>query len=156
MADRVAVYGGSYELTMGREIEFPTLNSDDHQKIRQALDSRGFSGHPIPHRNSAIDFTDVEFPGMTSFMGFVIGGETRFDRATFPDAIAFFSEVTFAGNISFDDAEFSGDFWASKSEFAGSISFSGATFSRSAAFAGCKFLTNVGFENSQYMGDAYF
>ena len=33
MADRVAVYGGSYEMTMGHEIEFPKLTSDDHQKI---------------------------------------------------------------------------------------------------------------------------
>ena len=143
-------------MTLGHEIEFPKLTSDDYQKIREVLDRRGFPGHPIPHRNSAIDFADVEFPGMTSFMGFVIGGETRFDRATFPDAIAFFNEVTFAGNISFDDAEFNGAFIALKSEFAGSISFSGANFSRSANFSGCKFLTNVGFENAQFMGDAYF
>ncbi len=156
MADRVAVYGGSYELTMGHEIEFPKLNSDDHQKIRQALDSRGFSGHPIPHRNSSIDFADVEFPAMTSFMGFVIGGETRFDRAKFPDAIAFFNEVIFAGNISFDAAEFYGDFVAMKSEFPGSISFRGATFSRTTTFSGCKFMTNVRFENAQFIGDAYF
>ena len=59
MADRVAVYGGSYEMTIRHEIEFPKLTSDDHQKIRQALDSRGFSGHPIPHRNSTIDFADL-------------------------------------------------------------------------------------------------
>ena len=166
-------------LTIGDEIEFPKLTSDDYQKIRQALDSRGFSGHPIPQSNSPIDFADVEFPGMTSFMGFVIGGETRFDRAKFPDAIAFFNEVIFAGNISFDDAEFYGDFVAIKSEFKSFISFSGATFCRSAAFAGCKFLsdmwgsktpnswgthilagckfrTNVRFENAHFMGDAYF
>ena len=156
MADRVAVYGGSYEMTIGHEIDFPKLTSDDYQEIRQVLDSRGFSGHPIPHRNSTIDFADVEFPAMTSFMGFVIGGATRFDRAKFPDAIAFFNEVIFAGNISFYDAEFCGDFVAIKSEFAGSISFSGANFSRSANFSGCKFLTNVEFENAQFLGDAYF
>ena len=156
MADRVAVYGGSYEMTLGHEIEFPKLTAEDHQDIRQALDGRGFAGHPIPHRNSPIDFADVEFPAMTSFMGFVIGGATKFDRAKFPDAIAFFNEVTFAGNISFDDAEFDGDFVAIKSEFAGSITFSGAIFSRSAAFAGCKFQTNVGFENAHFLGDVYF
>ena len=156
MADRVAVYGGSYEMTLGHEIEFPKLTSDDYQKIREVLGRRGFPGHPIPDRNSVIDFSDVEFPGMTSFMGFVIGGATRFDRAKFPDAVAFFNEVTFAGNISFDDAEFFGDFAALKSEFASSISFSGATFCRSAAFAGRKFLTNVRFEKSQFVGDAYF
>ena len=156
MADRVAVYGGSYEMTLGHEIQFPKLTSDDHRKVRDALDSRAFSGHPIPHRNSTIDFADVEFPAMTSFMGFVIGGATKFDRSKFPDAIALFNEAIFAGNISFDDAEFYGDFVAIKSEFAGSISFSGATFSRSAAFSGCKFLTNVGFENARFLGDAYF
>ena len=156
MADRVAVYDRSRGLTIGDEIEFPKLTSDDHQKIRQALDSRGFSGHPIPQSNSPIDFADVEFPGMTSFMGFVIGGETRFDRAKFPDAIAFFNEVIFAGNISFDDAEFYGDFVAIKSEFKSFITFSGATFSRTAGFFACKFRTAVGFENVHFMGDAYF
>ena len=156
MGDRVAVYGGSYEMTMGHEIQFPKLTSDDWQKIRQALDSRGFSGHPIPHRNSAIDFSDVEFPRMTSFMGFVIGGEARFDRAKFPDAVALFNEVTFAGNISFENAEFDGDFIAIKSEFAGSISFSGEKFSRSLAFSGCKFLTHVAFEKARFMGDTHF
>ena len=145
MADRVAVCGGSYERALGHEIEFPKLTAEDHQKIRQALDSRGFAGHPILHPNSPIDFADVEFPAWTSFMGFVIGGAATFDRARFPDTTAFFNEVTFAGHISFDEAEFLGDFAAMRSEFVVTITFSGATFSRLAAFLGCTVLTDAGF-----------
>ena len=152
----MAVYGGSYQMSLGHEIEFPKLNSKDHERIRQALSNRGFVGHSIPHRNTAIDFSDLEFPPMTSFMGFVLGGATKFDRAKFPVSIAFFNETIFAGNISFDEAEFCGDFVALKSEFAGSISFNRAKFYRSAAFSGCKFMANVEFEEAQFLGDTYF
>ena len=156
MADRVAVYGGSYQMTLKREIPFPTLTPDDHNAIRQALDSRGFSGIPVPRRDEAIDFCGVVFPQFTSFMGFVFGGETKFDRAIFPGGIHLFNEITYAGNVTFDDCQFLGELASMKSETAGLFSFSGAKFHGLAIFSQCKFLTAAKFEDAHFLGDALF
>ena len=167
MQHRVAVYGGMIENNLGHGIEFPKLGSDDHKKIRQALDARGFNGIDIPHVNDPIDFSDTEFCEFTSFAGFVFGGETRFENTRFSYDTFLFSEAIFAGNVTFDNAEFCQDTMFTNAEF-GSIAvlsktrflkkvfFSAVRFTGPTDFRDAEFLGNVQFNSAKFAGETRF
>lgn len=156
MAGRVATYGGMVENALGHDISFPQLSPSDHSRIRQALNSRGFSGKSIPHVNSPIDFSSIEFSQFISFNGFVFGGATMFDNANFSGGILTLQSTIFAGNVSFDGATFDADTILFEAEFAGSASFDRTRFSRRVYFSSAKFAKETRFTNTAFHDDVYF
>ncbi len=156
MKPRVATYGGMVEGSLGHDIDLPDLTDEDMRRIRQALDARGFIGVELPHVNSAIDFTGLEFSSPMFFTGFVFGGETRFEGSKFSNGILLFNEAIFAGNVSFDDAEFCHDSLFLKAEFAGSASLIKAKFLKQTIFSAARFTGFTNFEDAIFLGDAHF
>ena len=156
MATRVATYGGMIENSLGHDIKLPQLSKSDHSKIRKALNTRGFPGVSIPHVNSPIDFSNLEFSQFTSFMGFVFGGSTKFDNVKFSGGILTFQDTIFAGNVSFDGATFGADTILFEAEFAGSASFDRTRFLRRVYFSSAKFTRETRFTNTAFQDDVYF
>lgn len=152
MAPRVAVYGGSIERSLGHEINYPHLTVADHAKIREALNTRGFAGVSVPHVNSPIDFSNIDFSKFTSFNGFVFGGSTKFDNARFSGGVLTFLEATFAGHVTFDSCRFSHDVLFAKANFASSASFSDVEFSGKSIFGSCRFLATTTFADASFFG----
>ena len=156
MAPRVAVYGGMIESSIGHDIPLPQLSETDHQTIRRALNTRGFPGVPIPHVNSAVDFSNIEFSELISFNGFVFGGEVTFKNSKFSQGILTVQKAIFAGNSNFDDAEFNRDVIFFEAEFAGSASFERTAFFGRVHFSSSKFFKRTCFADARFEGGAYF
>ena len=150
------VYGGSIEMSLGHDIECPALKAEDHQAIRAALDMRGFSGVDLPHPNSPIDFSNLDFSGLTCFIGFAFGGETRFDNVRFSGGIALFNEATFAGSVTFEGTKFCGDALFMNAEFANGVKFDGTTFQASTIFSSARWFNNTTFTNATFHDDVRF
>lgn len=156
MAPRVATYGGVIETALGRQIDFPKLSSTDHAQIRSALDTRGFRGTPIPHVNSPIDFSNIHFPSLVTFMGFIFGGTTNFDSATFTGGTPLFIEAIFGGNPTFQGTAFHEDALFGKCAFPNGISFDSATFFGQVFFAGSAFHGQAKFKHATFHSSSYF
>ena len=156
MKRRVATYGGMVESSLKHDLNFPELTSDDEVRIRKALDTRGFNGVGIPHVNSPIDFSCIEFSQFICFVGFIFGGETKFENARFSNDVLLFNDAVFAGNVSFDEAEFWHDTLFLKAEFAGSASFRETQFIRQAFFSHSRFTRITDFESASFSGNAQF
>ncbi len=156
MAHRIAMYGGSIEMSLGHDVTCPTLTDDEHRTIRRALDARGFRGVSIPHVNSPVDFSNKEFDGLVCFTGFVFGGEVRFNNARFSGGTVLFNDATFAGSVTFDGAEFQRDAVFMSAEFASVTSFQGTKFFVPTFFSSAKFFHNTSFAESKFLHDVYF
>ena len=156
MAPRIAVYGGSIESSLGHKINLPILTDADHVKIREALNTRGFAGMSVPHVNSPIDFSNIEFSKFTSFKGFVFGGAAKFDNTKFSGRVLTFLDATFAGNVTFDGCRFAHDVFFIKANFASSASFNNVEFAATSSFASCRFLATTTFADATFLGDTYF
>ena len=156
MEPRVATYGGAIETALGRTIDFPKLSSTDHAQIRSALDSRGFRGTQIPHVNSPIDFSNIHFPSLVTFVGFVFGGTTNFDGTTFTGGTPLFVEAVFGGNPTFEDSAFHVDAIFNKCAFPNGISFDSTTFFGQAIFSGSQFHGQANFKHTTFHRSSYF
>ena len=156
MAPRIAVYGGMIESSLGHDIDLPRLSQEDCQTIRTALNTRGFSGFAIPQVNSVVDFSNIEFSELTSFNGFVFGGEVTFENSKFSQGVLTLQRTTFAGNSNFDYAEFNNDAIFFEAEFAGSVSFERTRFLGRVYFSSSKFFKNTHFTNARFASSAYF
>ena len=156
MAPRIATYGGMVESRLGYHLDLPKLTDSDNQKIRTALNTRGFAGVPIPKVNTPIDFSNTVFARYTAFLGFVFGGEVRFENVKFLDGPLMLQDVTFAGNANFDGAIFYTETVSMKTTFAGSVSFKNTEFLHDVYLSGARFLSETKFVNTRFSSAVHF
>ena len=154
MAPRVATLGGWAESTLGHDLGLKELTKEHKAEIRKALDTRGFKGESIPHVNLPIDFSNVVFPHYTFFVGFVFGGEVRFDSTVFP-GVVLFNDAKFSGHSVFDRATFREAVFMS-AEFAERASFQNAKFLKHVFFAHAQFLKKTEFAHATFTDDVVF
>ena len=155
MKPRVAEWADVIQPAIGR-IELLDLLPEDHRKIRQALDTRGFNGSDIPNVNSTIDFSGVEFSKFTVFREFVFDGNAKFDYADFDSFTTVFASATFAGPVTFVSARFFGTADFQKTRFACSANFTKSGFSKAAVFSGSRFSSSADFSDARFTEDARF
>ena len=150
MRERSITHGAEVKTHDGASAYLPQLNDDDRAKIRQALESRGFSVSDAPNDFTPIDFSNVALPSMTTFDGFAFVGETTFDGAIFSGPFIGFRNSMFASTPTFKDADFRGRFLGLAINFAGGVHFNKARFSGPADFGHSVFGADAEFNGAQF------
>ena len=134
----------------------PQLAPEEIETIRETLFQQGYSLEQIPPANETIDFSDVKFPDLTCFEGFVFGGATTFEGARFEGLSHSFKSASFIGEVSFDSTEFAGILDGPSITFAGPVTFDRSKFSGNAIFDGSRFLERAVFDGAEFLVQASF
>ena len=156
MKARADTHGVMVQSRDGQGVNLPVLEAEDYETILQALGDRGFQGVELPDVFDQIDFSNVDFPDLTWFEGFVFVGPTSFDGAKFAGTNVGFRDAIFATEATFVDAEFCGQFFGIGINFAGTAHFNNANFRGPATFGHSVFGADAEFNGASFLAGTRF